>query len=153
VYFGKNRRAIHTGQGYELFSKVQPLSLMKNYLWSLIEGSINELRSTRHITSSFDVVSRSVVIALLYLVKSAIFETTAFSVASIVGYLIVYRWFRKWEDSYKIGTITKIIRLIMTLLYGKRKPPSAEKFWETSSQDNCNRLNQQDVCDFFIICV
>jgi hypothetical protein len=33
--------------------------------------------------------------AFHYLVKSAIFETTAFSVASIVGYLVVYRWFRR----------------------------------------------------------
>ncbi len=32
--------------------------------------------------------------ALHFVIKSAIFETAAFAVASIVGYLIVYRWFR-----------------------------------------------------------
>ena len=36
--------------------------------------------------------------ALHYLVKSAIFETAAFTIASIVGYFIVYRWFQRWED-------------------------------------------------------
>jgi hypothetical protein len=35
---------------------------------------------------------------LHYLVKSAIIETAAFAVASIVAYLIVYRWFRILED-------------------------------------------------------
>jgi hypothetical protein len=32
--------------------------------------------------------------ALHYVVKSIIFEITVFAVASIVGYLVVYRWFR-----------------------------------------------------------
>jgi hypothetical protein len=32
---------------------------------------------------------------LLYVIKSAIFETAAFAVASVVGYLVVYRWFRR----------------------------------------------------------
>jgi membrane protein implicated in regulation of membrane protease activity len=61
----------------------------------LIEISINELRSTKDITSIFALVSGYIVIALQYLIKSAIFETTAFSVGSIVAYLIVYRWFRR----------------------------------------------------------
>ena len=33
-----------------------------------------------------------------YVVKSAIFEITVFAVASIVGCLVVYRWFRGGED-------------------------------------------------------
>jgi hypothetical protein len=32
--------------------------------------------------------------ALHYVVKSIIFEITVFAVASIVGYLVVYRWTR-----------------------------------------------------------
>ena len=58
---------------------------------------INELRSTKHITSIFALIASCIVIAFQYLVRSAIFETTAFLVASILGYLIVYRWFPRWE--------------------------------------------------------
>jgi hypothetical protein len=32
---------------------------------------------------------------LHYVIKSTIFETAAFAVASIVGYLVVYRWLRR----------------------------------------------------------
>jgi hypothetical protein len=39
-----------------------------------------------------------IVMALPYLVKSAIFETAAFAIASILGYFVVYRWFQRWED-------------------------------------------------------
>jgi hypothetical protein len=39
---------------------------------------------------SFEIV----MMALHYVLKSAIFETATFAVAGIIGYLIVYRWFR-----------------------------------------------------------
>jgi hypothetical protein len=32
---------------------------------------------------------------LHYIVKSAIFETATFALASIMGYFVVYRWFRR----------------------------------------------------------
>ena len=55
---------------------------------------LDELRSSKYNNSGFIFVLRCILMALHYVVKSIIFEITVFAVASIVGYLVVYRWFR-----------------------------------------------------------
>jgi hypothetical protein len=59
---------------------------------------LGELCSSKYNNSVFILVLRCTVMALHYVVKSIIFEIIVFAVASIVGYLVVYRWFRGGED-------------------------------------------------------
>jgi hypothetical protein len=55
----------------------------------------NKPRSAKHNKSILGVVSSCIMMMLSYLVKSAIFETAALAMAGILGYFVVYRWFRR----------------------------------------------------------
>jgi hypothetical protein len=43
-----------------------------------------------------------IMMTLQYIIKSAIFESAVFALASIMGYIIVYRWFQTSEDQRKM---------------------------------------------------
>jgi hypothetical protein len=77
-----------------------PLSLLYNTYQSsyYFRSFIHELRSSKYNNSILGLALRCIAMALHFVVKSVIFETAAFAVASIVGYLVVYRWFRILED-------------------------------------------------------
>ena len=64
----------------------------------LICNFTHELRSLKNNNLILDLAFRCIVMALHFVVKSVIFETAAFAIASIVGYLVVFRWFRIFED-------------------------------------------------------
>jgi hypothetical protein len=61
-------------------------------------GSTAELRSSKYNNSKLKRVKRLIKMVLHYLVKSAIFEGAVFAIASIVGYLVVYRWLPANEE-------------------------------------------------------
>lgn len=69
-------------------------ALQRTYRSGYLLEVLGELRSSKYNNSVFILVLRCIVMAFHYVVKSAIFEITVFAVASIVGYLVVYRWFR-----------------------------------------------------------
>ncbi|HEX5975706.1 MAG TPA: hypothetical protein VFY68_00440 [Nitrososphaeraceae archaeon] len=73
-------------------------ALQRTYRSGYLLEVLGELRSSKYNNSVFILVLRCIVMAFHYVVKSAIFEITVFAVASIVGCLVVYRWFRGGED-------------------------------------------------------
>jgi hypothetical protein len=84
---------------YDLINKVQAIWIItQKCVWLLIGSFTEELRSLKYNNLILGIALGCIVMALHYLVKSAIFETAAFAIASIVGYFIVYRWFQRWED-------------------------------------------------------
>ena len=94
-----NNDSILLGSDFHFFKAILAFMaavLALQYIWILATQSFtHELRSSKYNNLILDLSSRCIVVALHYVVKSAIFETATFALASIVGYLVVYRWFRR----------------------------------------------------------
>jgi hypothetical protein len=78
--------------------------------------------------------------ALHYVVKSIIFEITVFAVASIVGYLVVYRWFRGGRRLEQDGKKNSIHLFIL------RNPCSLKK----NAQTICSRYNPDSPVEIYL---
>ncbi|HJU34915.1 MAG TPA: hypothetical protein VJ695_07320 [Nitrososphaera sp.] len=68
----------------------------------LFRRVISELGSSKYNISIKSLALGWIMMTLQYIIKSAIFESAVFALASIMGYIIVYRWFQTSEEQRKM---------------------------------------------------